>query len=120
MTVDEVQGYLNEAGKVTLDSNGNGTVDFSVDNAWQRWDIREIVVSTNQASNQIPYPTAEVFAGPISPAFSQGASWTGNQDTFTGEVKIDQGNDLHVVFSGGIPGTIATVRVHGNRYTRIS
>lgn len=118
---DEIQGYLNKAGNVVLDSNGNGTIDFSVDNAWQRWEIDSVVVSTSQLSTQTPYPTAEVFEGPTtSPVFSQGASWTGNQDTFRGRVDLDSGSELHVVFTGGIPGTTATVRVHGTRYTQVS
>lgn len=117
---EEVEAYLNKSGNVKLDGNGNGTVDLDVDNAWQRWEIDQIVVSTNQGSTQTPYPTAEVFAGPIAPVYSQGATWTGNQDTFRGRVDLDSGSELHVVWSGGIPGTVGTVRVHGKKYTRIS
>ena len=116
----EREGNLSVADNVTLDSNGNGTIDFDVDNAWQRWVIDSIVVSTSQGSTQTPYPTAEVFAGPISPVFSEGATWTGNQDTLAGRVELDQGSELHVVFTGGIPGTVATARVRGKRYTRVS
>ena len=116
----EEPGYLNESDNVVLDSNGNGTVDFDVDNAWQRWVIDSIVVSTSQGSTQTPYPTAEVYAGPIAPPFSQGASWTGNQDTFKGRVDLDSGSELHIVWKGGIPGTTATARIHGTRYTRTS
>lgn len=118
--MQEDEGDLNEFGKVKLDASGNGTIDFDVDNAWQRWVIDSIVVSTSQASTQTPYPTAEVFAGPIAPPFSQGATWTGNQDTFKGRVDLDSGSELHVVFTAGIAGTIANARIHGKRYTRIS
>jgi hypothetical protein len=118
--VDEVEGYLNKAGTVTLDGSGNGTLDFDVDHAWQRWEIAQIVVSTNQPSNQAPYPTAEVFAGPIAPVYSQGATWTGNQDTFSGKVDLDAGTELHVVWTGGLPGSIATARIHGKKYSRTS
>lgn len=116
----EVEGILNVSGHVTLDANGNGTIDFEVQNAWQRWVVTEIPVSTSQNSSTPPYPTAEVFAGPISPAFSQGATWTGNQDTFRGTVHVDQGTDLHVVFSGGVPGSVAYARPAGRRYTRVA
>lgn len=115
--MSEIQGLLNKSGSVILDSNGDGTIDFSVDNAWQRWEVESVVVSTSQPSSTPPYPTAEVFAGPISPAFSQGATWTGNQDTFTGIADVDDGTDLHVVFTGGIPGTTAIARVHGKKIT---
>lgn len=119
--MQEVEGDLNESGNVKLDSNGDGTVTFDVDNSWQRWVIDSIPVGTSQLSTQTPYPTAEVFAGPGPfPPYSQGATWTGNQDTFTGRVDLDSGSTLFVVWSGGISGTIATARVHGKRYTRIS
>lgn len=116
----EVEGNLAEYGSVVLDSNGNGTIDFDVDNAWQRWEIDTVRVSTNQPDNLTPYPIAEVFAGPISPGFSQGATWTGNSDTFKGTVEIDSGSELHVVFTGGPAGYTAYARVYGKRYTRRS
>ena len=117
---DEAEGQLAKFGSIVLNASGNGTIDFSVDNAWQRWVVRTVRVSTSQASTKTPYPTAEVFAGPISPGYSQGATWTGNSDTFTGETHVDDGTDLHVQFTGGIAGTTAYARVYGTRYTRIS
>jgi len=115
----EVQGQLAKFGSIVLDSNGNGTIDFDVDHAWQRWEVESVRVSTSQNSNQTPYPTAEVFAGPISPGFSQGASWTGNSDTFTGLVHVDVGNELHVQFTGGIPGTTAFARIYGKKFSGV-
>lgn len=118
--MDETESLLSKSGTVTLDGSGNGTIDFSVDHAWQRWEIDSINVKTSQASTQTPYPTAEVFAGPIAAAFSEGASWTGNQDTFSGRVDLDAGTDLHIVWTGGVPGSIATARLHGKKYSRNS
>lgn len=117
---DEIEGELHKYDSVILDSNGDGTIDFSVDNAWQRWVIDSVRVTTSQLSTQAPYPTAEVFAGPISPGFSQGATWTGNNDTFRGKAEIDVGGELHVVFTGGVPGSRAYARVYGKRYTQRS
>lgn len=118
--MQETEGDLYKHGSIVLDTNGNGTIDFAVDNAWQRWVVSSVRVSTSQGASQTPFPTAEVFAGYIAPGFSQGATWTGNSDTFTGEVRCDAGTDLHVQFTGGPPGVTAYARVYGKRYTRIS
>jgi len=117
---DEVTGALHVSGKVTLNSSGYGEIYFSVSNAWQRWEVDSVVVRTSQAATDTPFPTATVYAGFIADAFTQGATWTGNQDTFSGRVDVDDGTDLIVVFSGGIAGTTATAIVYGKRYTRIS
>lgn len=116
----EDQGLLEVSATVILDSNGDGTIDFGVQNAWQRWEVTTVVVSTNQAKNQTPYPVAAVYAGPIAEPYVQGVSWTGNQDTFSGVVNVHEGSDLHVVWTGGIAGTVAKARVYGTRYTRMS
>jgi len=116
----EVTGQLHESGRVVLDSSGYGEIYFSVYNAWQRWEVDSVVVKTSQATDQTPYPKAEVYAGFIADVFSQGATWTGNQDTFSGRVDVDDGTDMIIVFSGGIAGTTATAIVYGKRYTRIS
>lgn len=118
--MDEVESVLQKSATVTLDGNGNGTVDFDVDNAWQRWVIDSVRVKTSQGNTQTPYPLAEVFNGPIASAFSEGATFTGNQDTFRGRVDLDAGSELHVVWTGGVPGSVATARVTGKKYTRIS
>lgn len=116
----EIEGLLEKSASIVLDSNGNGTIDFDVDNAWQRWVVDSTRVTTNQSSKETPYPTAEVFNGPIAPRFSQGKTRTGNDDTFHGRADLDSGGEFHVQFLGGIPGIIATARVFGKKYTRIA
>lgn len=119
--MEEIEGYLDVSASVVLDSSGSGTVDFDVDNSWQRWVVDSVRVKTNQGDFQTPYPSAEVFSGAaIADRFSQGKSWTGNNDVFRGRVDLDSGSEMHVVWTGGISGTIATARVTGKRYTRIS
>jgi len=116
----EVEGELAIAGKIILDVNGNGTIDYDVSGAWERWVITRVRVKTSQLATDAPYPTCEVFCGPVSDAYSQGATWTGNSDTFDGEVRMDSGLELHVVFTGGIPGTIASAILSGRKYTQVA
>lgn len=117
---NEVESILKKTGQVTLDSNGNGTIIFDPDSANQRWEIHNVVVSTNQSSTTTPYPTAEIFIGsPTSPGNSKGATWTGNQDTFSGDVPMNAAEEMFVVFTGGVVGSVAFARVTGFKYTRV-
>ena len=119
MTAAEVTGRLKKAGKVTLDSNGNGTVTLGPDNAWQRWDVTGIVVKTSQSATSTPVPQAEVFVNATtSPANSEGATSSGNNDTFNGATEVGPADNLNIVWSGGISGSVATAIVTGTRYTR--
>jgi len=115
----ELVAQLKKAGSVVLDGNGNGTLYFDPDNANQRWEVTGVVVSTNQGL-AIPYPVATLYVGPeTSPANNQGATASGNQDTFGGGC-IDVGNadQLAVVWTGGVPGSTAFAQVSGTKYTR--
>ena len=100
---------------VTLDASGNGSVTFDVRSSNQRYVITDIVVSTNQAVTQTPYPTATIYEGPapVAAGLADGASWTGNQDVFRGRFLIDAGTDLTVAFTGGVVGSVATAVIQG-------
>lgn len=99
---------------VTLDSSGNGTVQFDVRSSNQRYVIKYVTVSTNQAQTTAPYPTATVYEGVQQAGLMDGATWTGNQDTFTGRFVVDAGTDLLVAFTGGVAGSIATASIEGS------
>lgn len=119
--VTEDSGILAKSGSVTLDANGGGSITFDPDNARQRWEVVRIVVSTNQPPGTAPIPAAEVFVNhQSSPGNSQGATWTGNMDTFTGLSDVGPCDFLTVVFTAGTPGTIAYANLSGTRYTRRS
>jgi hypothetical protein len=121
----ETQGELHQAGSVTLDSNGNGTVTVMPDNARQRWEVRRVVVSTNQSATSTLIPVAEVFVNSTqSRASSRGATWSGNQDILDTNIRVGPCDVLNVVFSpgpgGAAPGVIASAVVEGDRFTRRS
>jgi hypothetical protein len=106
-------GEIRRRQSVTLDGSGNGAVTFTVWHANQRWVIEYVGVSTNQAPTTAPYPTATVYEGPQQAGMSDGATWTGNQDTFRGRFVMDACTDLTVAFTGGVAGSAATVIIEG-------
>ena len=128
--VSETAGQLLQAGQVKLDSNGNGVLTFEPSNARQRWVISSVVVSTNQAATATQVPVATVckntaVVSNLSQGNNRGQSWSGNQDTFAGEIDISPADFLSVLFSpapgqSGSPlsGVIAYATVTGTRYTR--
>lgn len=119
--VTEDAGILNKAGSVVLDATGSGVITFDPDNARQRWEVTRIPVSTSQAAGTTPIPRVSVSVNePSSPGNGQGATWSGNLDTFTGLTDVGPCDFLAVTFTGGQPGTTAYANVSGTRYTRRS
>lgn len=124
--VTEITGNLKQSGSVTLDSNGNGTISFSPQHARQRWEVTGVVVFTNQASTAIPVPQATVAVNGVSfgaatvtsPGQSLGSSWSGSKDTFSGQADVGPCDQMEVVFTAGIPGSIAYANLRGTYYTR--
>lgn len=115
----ETAGNLRAGGSVVLDGTGKGTISVNPQNARQRWEVDSVVVKTNQAQTATPVPVAEVFINSVlSPAGSQGATWSGSQDTFSGVGDVGPCDVLNIVFTGGIPGITAYANVSGTRYTR--
>lgn len=113
-------GLYRSRRSVTLDASGNGSVTFDVRSSNQRYIVEWVVVSTNQAVTQTPYPTATLYEGPQQAGMADGASWTGNQDVFHGKFVIDAGTDLTVAFTGGVAGSVATAVASGVNELRSS
>ena len=111
-------GEIRRRQSVTLDGSGNGSVTFGVRHANQRWLIGFITVSTNQSPSTPPYPTATIYEGPQQAGMADGATWTGNQDTFRGRFVMDVCTDLTVAFTGGVAGSVATVIIEGTNELR--
>jgi hypothetical protein len=117
----EAPGQVKKSGQVTLDQNGYGVITFCPDNAWQRWEINQVVVSTNQAATDVPVPVAEVFVNDVSSrGNSEGGTSSGNQDVLVGLINVGPVDQLSVVWTGGIPGSVATTVITGASYTRIA
>ncbi len=99
--------------KVTLDGNGNGNVAISIDNTNVRWVIDKVSVETNQAANTSPIPRCVFRMGdPVSGTFLGGTE-SGSLDTGDGRAILFAGDTMYAVWSGGVPGSIATATVTG-------
>lgn len=129
----EVESQLRQAGRVTLDSSGNGVITMDPASGRERWEVTSVVVSTNQASTATVVPVATValntvIASQLSQANSRGQSWSGNQDSFAGQVDVGPADFLSVIFSppagatgaqiATLAGVICYATVTGTRYTR--
>lgn len=128
----ETQAQLKKSGTVTLDANGNGAITFDPSSARERWVVTSVVTSTNQAATATTVPTATIALN--STAFStmsqgnqRGATWSGNQDQWDGEIEVSAMDFLSVLYSppaghSGAPlaGVIATAVITGVKYIRRS
>lgn len=122
----EYQAGLKKNGSVVLNAAGAGTIFFDPENARQRWEVTSVVVATSQAATATPVPQAGVYLNGVyqgssaitSAGGSQGVTWSGSQDTFSGKTDVGPCDQLAVVFTAGIPGTTAYANLSGTKYTR--
>jgi len=129
----EVQAELKKSGQVTLTAAGTGVITFDPDNARQRWEVTSVVVKTSQAAAAAVVPVAPLAVntadiGTLSPGNHRGSSWSGNQDTFSGLIRVGPCDYLTVAFSppagstaaqiAALAGVTAAAVVTGTKYTR--
>lgn len=128
--VTEVSAYLKKSGQVTFDATGNGVLTFDPDNGHQRWVVTSVVVSTNQNATATVIPVATlaintVSLATMSPGNQRGATWSGNQDVFGGQMDVGPCDFLTVLWSPppgqsgvSLVGVTGTAVVTGTKYTR--
>lgn len=102
-------GTLRRTASVTLDVNGNGTLQFFTDHANQVWQVRSIVVSTTQAATARPFPVVQATVGSHSYSFT----YNGQNDTLNLNAEMTAPDILNVTFTGGIAGTIGSAWLNG-------
>jgi hypothetical protein len=129
----ETQVQLKRSGQVTLNAAGQGVLIFTPNSARTRWLVTTVVVSTNQPAAATVVPVATLAVNTVSlstmsPGNSQGASWSGNQDVFSGEWDVGACDFVSVLFSpppgstgaqiAQLAGVIASAVVSGQAFTR--
>lgn len=126
----ETQAQLKKSGKVVLNASGNGTITFDPDTARQRWVVNTVIVSTNQAfsAGTVPTVTLALNANDIvtmSDGNQLGSTWSGNQDTYRGEIDVSPADFLSVIFAPAqgqtgtsMAGAICTAVITGVKYNR--
>jgi len=109
---------LGESGSVTLDVNGNGTVRIGPDEPAARWkpDVASVSVNTN-----VLEASAQIYAGaaPVQQYFVD-STFTASSGDSTANIagKVIARTQLPyvwAVFSGGDPGSQATLSVSGTK-----
>ena len=109
-------GTVRRRGSVKLDGSGNGNIDFYVTySANHKWVIADVIVATSQPSTTAPYPTATAYYGGQQVGVSEGATWTGNQDTMRGIIEMTS-EALTIAFTGGLAGSVATAVIEGDSF----
>ena len=126
----ESQAQLKKSGTVKLNASGQGTIYFDPDSARQRWVVNTVIVSTDQvfSAGTVPTVTLGLNSNDIvtmSDGNQLGATWSGNQDTYRGEIDVGPADFLSVIFAPptGQPGTSmsgvnCTAVITGVKYNR--
>lgn len=126
----ESQAQLKKSGVVRLNSTGQGTIYFDPDTARQRWVVNTVIVTTNQAFSAGTVPTVNLALNSndittMSDGNQRGATWSGNQDTWTGEIDVGPADFLSIIFSPptgqsgtSLNGVICNAVVTGVKYNR--
>lgn len=126
----ETQAQLKKSGSVRLSASGQGTIYFDPDTARQRWVVSTIIVSTNQAFSAGTVPTVTVGLNgnditTMSDGNQLGSTWSGNQDTYRGEIDVGPCDFLSIIFAPAtgqsgtsMSGVICTANITGVKYNR--
>lgn len=108
---------LDAQGSVTLNASGTGTVTLQPD-SFRSWIVTGINVVTNQAATATPVPRCVVYLGGVGGRIVA-QTWMGNGATAGGgDVKVQPSQQLAVVWTGGVPGSRATVYLDGTMTMR--
>lgn len=106
---------LNESSQpVTLDSDGNATA-FVAPNGTEKWNVNRYGVLTNQDPVATTIPICKLYMDSVADANFIDGTYTGNQDAGDGNIILEKNQKLYAVWTGGIPGSIATLSVFGTR-----
>jgi hypothetical protein len=111
----ETEQQLKQSNQIVLDVNGLGVLHFAPTSARMRWVISSVSVKTDQEANATVVPLARLALNTdtlstMSDGNDMGASWSGNQDVFSGEWDVGPCDYMAVLFyppPGSSPAQIA-------------
>lgn len=111
------QADLTESATITLDGSGNGTLRMRPAGGGETWTAALVSVKCSTAVSEA---TCRLFAGPsASDIYYVAGTLSGSTGDSTDQLasySIDtHGTSLWAVWSGGDPGTVATMIVSGTR-----
>ena len=116
-TVPANSSKLRLSGTTILDSSGNGQVLLYPETGNTEWLVSRVTVRTNQGPTQTPYPQAELYDSMVpTQSETYGATYSGHNDWYDASadpIRIGTNDAILVVWTGGIPGTAASVTIRG-------
>lgn len=93
-----------------FDSSGFATAVVSAPSG-TRWSVEATTVSTTSTVRT----TASIYLGSPSPGSMIDSTYSGNRDTSDTRHEVIGGESITCVWTGGTPGTSATLRVTGEQ-----
>jgi hypothetical protein len=116
--VQQYQWKLDERNSVTLDGNGNGSIQFSPQGAREKWLINFIAVSTTNVSpNSTKVPTMIMYRSAAVPGNQLAGTYNALLDADTTvQYQLNMNEPVVCVFSGGDPASVGNIHLEGIRY----
>ncbi|HEX5566666.1 MAG TPA: hypothetical protein VFY14_07005 [Streptomyces sp.] len=108
---------LDTYGSVVLDAAGYGTVTLAPE-SFRTWQVTLINVRTDQGVLQTPIPQCTVYLGSVGPGQIVSQTYMGNRSTGSGGLHVQPSQPLIVEWTGGVPGSRATVSLYGTQQMR--
>lgn len=96
---------------VDLDANGQGTA-YLQPPSFQAWTVTSININTSQGPTETPVPRCVVYRGDVGGQVVA-QTWMGNGSTAVGTLYVQPSQRLAVRWTGGVPGSRATVWLDG-------
>jgi len=102
-------GQLDEAGSVTLDASGAGSVFLRPRTPRTRWRISNVAIEGDSGVE----PEFRLYLGNAVPQQQVASSLSGNTDSMAADFELRPGQRLCGRWSGGSPGALMTMSVYG-------
>lgn len=109
---------LDTYGSVVLDASGGGVVTLQPE-GFREWEVTAINVRTDQGVTATPVPQCTVYLGDRQPGQIVAQTWMGNRASAGGSpVTVQASQPLITEWTGGVPGSRATVSLYGTMSMR--
>ena len=109
---------LTRGRSVTLDANGEGTVELEpgIPSGPPNWRVTSLVTQTNRV-NLAPIPRVAVYLNTVAPENVLCVSSNGSFGQANGHQELSRGAKLVAVWTGGQAGDVATLTVNGEMWS---
>lgn len=99
----------------TADTNAIAVARTGPRRSFERWRVTGTTVSSTSV---VLEPRCDVYKGGVGPAFKIGGTYSGKNDSSSGEDFINSGEDIIAVWTGADVGSQCTLTVSGESERR--